>query len=580
MSWVRSLVRFLAPAKWQPQNDASTSPVQSALPSYDQVVRHFTAAGSPLEIRTETIEGAQMRVFVQRPHRLGDLLPAVEAFGDRECIVQGDTRLSCAEFAARVRECAGALRNRLGLSKGDRVGILAANRIEWMIAMWATLYAGGVVVALNGWWTKTEIEDAISRAHCGLLIADARRLSRLGTCDNVRIISMDEDTPNAEMTFADLVRDASPAPPAKVEEDDPAAIMFTSGTTGNPNGVRITHRAWIAGLMNSKAASAISVATQPELGPGDTDVRVLASLPFFHVGGGHGVVLGALAAGATVVIPPEKFDPATTLDLMETERITRWSAVPAMVRAVCFAAGEKPVDLSTVRTVGYGAAPSGEDLQRLVERTFPNLLAISNAYGLTEAGSVFAMNTGADLLSHPDSVGRPFLTAEIRIVDNDEIPLAVGDVGEVQVRGPFLMSGYLGGDDTTLFAAGRWLRTGDIGRMDQDNFLYLLDRKKDIIIRGGENIFAGEVERRIEAHPSVVEAAVVAHPSERFGEEVRAVVRLLNDQRLEPEALQAWVRETLAAFKAPSIVEYISEPLPRNAAGKLIKSEIRERTLA
>ncbi len=552
-------------------------PVGHAAPDgRETLVRSLTAPGAPFEMQTVDVQGAPVRMFVQRPQRLTDLLAGSLAYPDRECVVSADgTRLSYAEFVERAASFAAGLQSRAGLRTGDRVGILAANRTEWMIAMWAILHAGGVVVALNGWWTADEISDALRRSDCRILIGDAKRLARLddGALPAVTI-TMDPPTRGRETPFTDFLTAERPTP-VDVREDDLAAIMFTSGTTGRPNGVRISHRAWIAGLMNMKAATVLAVGNEPELASIDTGVRVLASLPFFHVGGGHGTVIGAIAGGATVILPPEKFDPSATLALIERERVTRWSAVPSMVRAVCLHPEAAHHDLGSVSNIGYGAAPSGPDLLAMARATFPGMKAASNAYGLTEAGSIFTMNTGADFVSHPESVGRPFLTVELRVVDDDDRELPPGETGLVQVRGPFLMDGYLDGDDSELFADGRWLRTGDIGRVDQDGFVYLVDRKKDVIIRGGENIFAGEVERRIEAHPSVAEAAVVAAPSERLGEEVRAVIRLRPGQTLPAEAVQAWVRETLAPFKAPSIVEFVTDPLPRNAAGKLMKNVIK-----
>jgi len=555
------------------------------VPDYQTCVIQLTAPGSPLELEDGVVEGVPMRVFAQRPRQLGALLDAAAAFGDRDCVIADGQRLTYTEFVTQARLCAGGLRSLCGVMPGDRLAILAANRFEWMIAMWGALYVGAVVVALNSWWTPTEVDDALIRTRPKVLIGDAKRLAavsdRLASLPGI-VVSMDDgvqsDAEGTGLAFADLLAGPVAQAPAPTDENDPAAIMFTSGTTGRPSGVVISHRAWIAGLMNAKAASLISVMRQPALAAADTDVRVLASLPFFHVGGGHGVVLGGVASGATVVIPPERFDAAGTLALIARERITRWSAVPAMVRRVCLDSEISAHDLTSVRTIGYGAAPSGTELQDMAYAAFPNLQAVSNAYGLTEAGSVFAMNTGVDLQARPTSVGRAFLTAHIRVVDDGDMSLLAGEIGEVQVRGPILMSGYWGDDKDSddLFAPGRWLRTGDMGRLDDDGFLFLVDRKKDIIIRGGENIFAGEVERRIEAHPGVMEAAVVAAPSDELGEEVRAVIRLRDGATLEAEAVRAWVRETLAPFKAPRFVEFRETALPRNATGKLLKRVLRD----
>jgi len=557
-----------------PPRPLRTAPLSLPAPLEDALER-LTSVGQPLEIRTEPVNGVMMKMFANRPRHLAALLDTAAAHGDRECLVDARGRQTYREVVTAIRQGAAGLRDHLGVSPGSRVALLAANRSDWVIAMWAILYAGATVVALNGWWTEDEIGHALQASQCTLLIGDRKRLERIHAIDGIQHITLDSPAKPSEIAFTSLLSSEALEYPVAVEEHDIAAIMFTSGTTGQPNGALISHRAWIAGLMNSMTAIMAETLANPRLSDADQDVRVLASLPFFHVGGGHGVAIAALASGATIVIPPEKFEPATTLALFESERISRWSAVPAMVQAVCTHPGRTRHDLSALRTLGYGAAPSGSALQDLAHQVFPGLQAISNAYGLTETGSVMAMNTGEDLRTRPDSVGRPFPTAEIRITDDDDTPLAQGTPGNIQIRGPFLMTGYLEGQEDDLFAPDRWLRTGDVGYVDTDGFIYLVDRKKDVIIRGGENIFAGEVERRLELHPAITEAAVVAAPSERLGEEVRAIIHLESGRTLSADEVRDWTAQSLAQFKIPSIVEFSDHPLPRNAAGKLLKRDLR-----
>ena len=280
-----------------------------------------------------------------------------------------------------------------------------------------------------------------------------------------------------------------------------------------------------------------------------------------------------------LVIPDGRFSPPETLRLIEAYRVERWSAVPAMVQQVCHYGNPEGRDLSSLLTLGYGAAPSGPALQQSAEALFPNLRAITNAYGMTEASSVFTMNTGEDLKQRPDSVGRPFATAQLRVVDEAGTPLPTGEPGEVQVRGPFLMREYWEAPEATAaaFAPGGWLRTGDLGRLDAEGFLYLSGRQKDIIIRGGENILAEEVERCLEDHPGILEAAVIGVPSETLGEELKAVLVTGGPDVPDDLAVREWVGRSLAHFKVPRYVEFRDAPLPRNAAGKILKKELAAR---
>jgi long-chain acyl-CoA synthetase len=258
--------------------------------------------------------------------------------------------------------------------------------------------------------------------------------------------------------------------------------------------------------------------------------------------------------------------------LIEREQVTRWSAVPTMLWRMHADPARARHDLSSVRSVGYGGSPSSSELARAVGAIFPNVRAVSNAYGLTETGTVFTMIGAADIQQRPGSVGRPFPTAEVCIRDERGGACPAGVAGEITVRGPMLMRGYWGEDPAAGAIMDGWLWTGDIGKLDADGFLYVTDRAKDMIIRGGENIYPVEIEMRLEAHPDIVEAAVIGTPHPTLGEEVRAIVRLKAGAALSVKDVQDWVRESLADFKAPSFVDFRDAPLPRNATGKLMKA--------
>lgn len=552
-------------------------------PSYEEIIAALTKAGGPFEIErtSEAATGRSVRNFVNRPNNLGVLLDMAEQFEQRECIVYGDARLSYEQFIDAVRRCAAGLLKYL--DEGDRIGVLGANHPSWMIAFWGALYAGLTPVALNGWWRAEELVHGINLSGCKFIIGDAKCLSKLENrwdqAPNIQSIycwDNDQLCEKGWLHFETLTGEGLSAA-IGVDENAPAVLLFSSGTTGRAKAALISHGAWVAGLMNAKLATEVAIAQDPSLRTADIDVRVLASLPFFHVAGGHGLVVGGVAGGSCIVIPEGRFEPALTLDLIEREKITRWSAVPTMVRQVCDVDDEKTRDLSALTTLGYGAAPSAHILQSDAMKRFPAVKAISNAYGLTETGGIFAMNTGEDFKERPYSVGRAFATAEIRIVNSKDQPLDLREFGELQVRGPFLMREYWNDAEATggIFTEDGWLRTGDLGRLDGDGFVYIEGRKKDIIIRGGENILAEEVERQLELHPDIVEAAVFAEPSEILGEEVRAIIRTQRGANVSAEDARAWIAQSLAHFKVPSFVDVTEKPLPRNAAGKILKTVLR-----
>lgn len=546
---------------------------------FEKIFERLTAPGSPFELSGDT--GGEGRRFVHQPQNLGQLFSKIEAYGSRECIIYGDCRLSYSQVTRKMR-CLAAGLSEIG-KLGDRVAILGANHPDWIMVFWAVVLAGMTPVALNGWWQTKELSHGIDLVGAKILVGDNRRLAIVADgCSalNLDLVfswdeSVDGGIPSARPLSSLLAAPLLDLP--NVSKNQPAAMLFTSGTTGSAKAAVLTHEGILGACLNAALAAQIEVTRAPELVSTDGHVTQIASLPFFHVGGGQSAVIGGILGGNTLVIPEGKFDPSDTLALIEREKIDRWSAVPAMLQAVCAEGNSMGYDLSSLKTLGYGAAPSDPKLWEHANDLFPSLGAASNAYGLTETSGAIAMNTGADLMERPNSVGRPFATVDIRIVDDAENDIPVGSRGEILVRGPFVMAGYLNDPRATekAMSGDGWLRTGDMGRLDDGGFLYLLGRKKDVIIRGGENISADEVERCIEAHDAVAEAAVVAMESGRLGEEVKAVVCLKRGEYLTEDQVQEWVARSLAHFKVPSVVEFRLEPLPRNAAGKLVKSVLR-----
>jgi long-chain acyl-CoA synthetase len=545
------------------------------MPDLREIEARITAPGGMFEVVTEDVRGVPMRVFKNRARSLRQLLEGARAHGDKDYIVYGDERVSYAQTFARAAAFANALRERYGVRPGDRVAILAANRPEWVISFWASVSIGGVVAALNGWWTEDEIRYGVGDADPAVLIGDRARLARLrGQGAGAPVIEMDSDFAALETEFA-----GRPMPDVEIAEDDPAVILYTSGTTGRPKGAVNTHRGicgfvsvgMFNGLKNMIHGAESGRKPSPHAPPQNA---MLVTVPLFHLSGLYSGCVMMLAAGAKTVYRPGRFDPEDALRLIERERITSWPALGNMPHRVVSHPAVSKYDLKSMNNVGGGGGPTSPEIQRKLREVFPeSRLGLGLGYGLSESVTAVSVISGDELLAHPTSVGRPVATHEIEIRDPDGKPLAEGVEGEIYIRSPYLMREYWRKPEATREAlvADGWLRTGDIGRFEEER-LYINSRARDMILRGGENVYPVEIEHRIEAHPDVAEAAVLGVDHEELGQEVKAVVVPRAGARPDPQALAAWVGETLAAYKVPAHWEIREEPLPRNAAGKVLKN--------
>ncbi|MGO8875713.1 MAG: class I adenylate-forming enzyme family protein [Acidimicrobiales bacterium] len=582
-----------------------------------QIEEQLTAPGAMFEVVRQDVGGVEMKVYRNRLASLREVAVGAGRRGaDETFLVYGDRRISFPAFVAQAR--AGSRRLAAGpahVRAGDRVAVLAANCPEWCLAFWSVVPMGGVLVGLNGWWKADEILYGLGDSGASVLVADRGRYERiagqLGELSELRVVYLVgadvagvpapggsvELRPAAELFPGEAAGDAADAAEGDpwetpLTEDDSAVIFYTSGTTGRSKGAVSTHRSMLANLQNTffiGAKGAMAAMASGEGGSvlptndGGQTVGMLTS-PLFHVSGCHSNLVVSLAAGIRLVIPPGRFDPEAVMATIERERVAIWSAVPTMIWRVADDPRRHDYDLSSVTSIAYGGSPSAGELQRMVRETFPNVNSIGNAYGLTETSSVATVNTGAEARERPDSVGRPMPVVELKIVDpmtaTSEIEASVacppGVAGEICVRGPILMAGYWNkAAETSAVLQNGWLRTGDLGHLDEDGFLYVTDRAKDMIIRGGENVYCIEIENRLVEHPAVAEAAVVGVPHPALGEEVMAIVRFEEGREATPDELRAFVAETLADFKVPAHVTILEEALPRNASGKLLKTVLR-----
>ena len=547
----------------------------------------LTGPGGPFEVRAETIDGIEMRMFAQRLGSLRQVPQMARGRGDETFIVYGDQRWSFERFVDETNAVSASLRDSFGVSGGDRVAILSANNPQWCMGFWATVNLGAICVGLNGWWKTDEIIYGLQDSGSKVLIADRGRFERIADQldalpDLETVFLIDADPSEFDggdlHHFQELVgQPTAELPTEPIDEGQPAVIFYTSGTTGRPKGAVSTHRSMIANLQGTLyTAVAGSMASGAELISTTGQNASLLTSPLFHVSGCHsGLVVGMLA-GIKLVIPVGRFEPEKAMRLIQEEKVTVWATVPTMVWRVIEHPERHAYDLSSVTSVAYGGSPSAAELQRRVKETFPNVRSLGNAYGLTESSSAVTVNSGPDMEERPDSVGRALPVIDLRIVDIEGNDVPTGQTGEVLIKGPHIMPGYWNNPDATAESiTDGWLHTGDIGYLDADGFLFITDRAKDMIIRGGENVYCVEIENRLAEHPAIAEAAVIGVPHPTLGEEVKAVVRREAGASIDEAEVKAWVAETLANFKVPAYVDFTDDNLPRNPSGKLLKNVLR-----
>jgi long-chain acyl-CoA synthetase len=562
--------------------------------SWEQALATLTAPDGPFALVDARIRGVPVRLFRNAPATLRDLVAGARAKGDAEYLVYEDERHTYAQAAARVDALAAALVGRYGVGRGDRVAIAMRNYPEWVFAYFAATSIGAIAVGLNAWWTTEELDYGLRDSGARVVLADAERLERIAplldelVARGVRVVVVRaRGRAGAVRAGVEHLEDAvasyagAALPEVAVDPDDDATILYTSGTTAHPKGVVSTHRAIVQSLYAFACRAIANSVARPPKEPHPFPTCYILIVPLFHVTGLVPVMLGATLGGSKLVMM-YKWSPERALELIERERVTTFVGVPTQSHDLLESPRFAATDTSSLLSVGGGGAAAPTALVARIERSFargrPNI-----GYGMTETNAFGPGNTGDDYVRKPASTGRVVPICELRVIDpasGETLP--AGEPGEVCFRGPHVFRGYWNKPKETaeVLSDDGWLRTGDIGYLDDEGFLFLVDRAKDIVLRAGENISCTEVENVVYAYPDTYECACFGLPHERLGEELAVAVVPKPGHTLDPEALKHHVGEHLAAFKVPSRVFVLDEPLPRNASGKFLRRALRDRFAA
>ena len=552
----------------------------------EQCEKILTAHGQRFEMETLDIGGIPTRVWKNAPENLRVLAMVGAGYADREFLVYEDERVTYGAWFRAVSSLAHELQ-RQGVEKGDRVALAMRNLPEWPVAFFAAVTIGAICVPLNAWWTGDELAYGLQNSGTKVLICDDERWQRIAphvadipslkasfvsrgdvSGEGVQTLESVIGTPE---NYSDLPQQALPE--VTIAPDDDATIFYTSGTTGRPKGALGTHRNLCTNILSSGYNAACAVLRRGEEMPEPSPRTTLTVIPLFHVTACSAGLMGNIAAGNKLVFM-YKWDPVKAFEIIEREKVHATGGVPTIAWQLIEHPERKNYDLSSIEAIAYGGAPSAPELVRKIHEVFGALPG--NGWGMTETMATVTSHSSEDYLNRPDSCGPPVPVADLRIMSEDAAhELPVGEIGELWARGPMVVKGYWENPEATAetFVDG-WVRTGDLARLDEEGWCYIADRAKDMIIRGGENIYSSEVENVLYDHPAVTDAALIGLPHQQLGEEPAAVVHLAPGTHATEAELQEWVAGRLAKFKVPVRIVFSKETLLRNANGKILKKEL------
>ncbi|SNS70112.1 class I adenylate-forming enzyme family protein [Sphingopyxis indica] len=546
----------------------------------------LTAPGARFEMETVEIRGVPTRVWKNAPSDLGALLDLSRTHGERPFTILDDERVSYEANWRATATLAHALKA-MGVAKGDRVAFAMRNLPEWPMVFFAITTLGAIAVPLNAWWTGAELSYGIADSGAKIVIVDGERYVRLrehrGELPLVEQWIVARGDGEAGTLALETLAGAPPSwsaladtdrPRADIDSDDAATIFYTSGTTGQPKGALGTHRNLMSNILSGGFSAARSFLRRGEPVPEPQPRTTLTVIPMFHVTACSASLMGAMAAGHTTIFM-RKWDAVEAMEIIEREKVNVTGGVPTIAWQLIEHPDRAKYDLSSLEAIAYGGAPSAPELVKRIYEEFGALPG--NGWGMTETMATVTSHSSEDYLNRPTSAGPPVAVADLEIRADDGVTvLPTGSVGELWARGPMIVKGYWNKAQATAetFVDG-WVRTGDLARLDAEGFLYIVDRAKDMVLRGGENIYSSEVENALYEHPAVTDCAIVGIPHRTLGEEPAAVVHLAPGMNATEAELQDWVRARLAAFKVPVAIRFVADTLPRNANGKILKKDLK-----
>ena len=567
-----------------------TPPAGWPVMTRDQVKDALCAPGMPFEMETAEIEGVPTRVWKNALPNLAVLAAHANAsFGDREFVVYEDERVTYAAWYRAVATLAHALQER-GVKKGDRVALAMRNLPEWPVAFFAAAVTGAIVVPLNAWWTGEELAFGLADSGAAVLICDAERWDRISpykaempALAHVMVTRADaaamaepaitlESIIGSPKNYADLA-DLS-LPEVAIAPDDATTIFYTSGTTGKPKGALGSHRNLLTNGFSSAYSGAATMLRRGDPLPEPSIRASLLVIPMFHVTACSASMIPTIQAGHKIVLL-HKWDTVKAFEIIEREKINATGGVPFIAWQLIEHPDREKYDLSSIDAISYGGAPSAPELVSKIYEIFGAFPG--NGWGMTETMATVTSHVAEDYLNRPDSCGPAVAVSDVKIMSEDgSTELPVGEVGELWARGPQIVKGYWNRPDATAetFVDG-WVRTGDLARVDDEGFCFIVDRAKDMIIRGGENIYSSEVENILYEHPAVTDAALIGIPHQTLGEEPAAVVHLAPGMTASEDELREYVSARLAKFKVPVKIIFTQDTLPRNANGKILKRDLK-----
>jgi len=548
----------------------------------------MTAPGQMFEITEIEVDGVALRAWKSAPASLRDIWMSTIGHGDKDYLVYQDERWSYNQAHDEVARIAAWLTAN-GIGPGDRVAISMRNYPEWMLSYYAVISVGAAVVGMNAWWVTEEMSYGLKDSEAKLLIGERERLERFKGCaddfQELKVVEVrTDDIPAGVIPWSEVLATEPDLPQVAIAPEDDACIFYTSGTTGYPKGAQLTHRGCVNNLFSllfvnsAQAAAAAKLKGETPAAPGTgPQMASIVATPLFHVTANNCLAQTVTIAGGKLV-HMYKWDAGEALRIIEEEKITTFTGVPVMSREIISHPDFAHRDTSSLASLGGGGAAVQPDLVEKIENQGRGARP-SQGYGMTEVCGIISASAGDYFIDKPTSAGIVMPIFEVKCIDADGNSLPLGERGEICVKGAQVIKGYLNRPDATAETiVDGWLHTGDIGYLDEDNFVYLVDRAKDMVLRGGENVYCSEVEAALFKHDGVAECTVFSVPDDRLGEEVGAAVYPA-DPGLTAETLRAFCKEHLSAYKIPRYIWILDAPLPRNASGKFVKKDLQQTLL-